>query len=564
MSTAATLPGGDGTGLGSVAATPGRRRPWAPRTPRGVFWLSFVAMLLVTSGWVVGNPLIASVDEASHATKAAATVRGQWVPDTEGLPAGSGEAEVPELFEAAIELQYCIAFEPDQPASCQPELDGDLGEQTPVVTTAAAYNPLYYAVVGVPSLFPVGEHTLYLMRLVSAVLASAMFAAAVRTLAEVGRAHWLVYGLLAATTPMVIYLSSAVNPQTTEVMGAIALWVCLLTTLRYPRPDLLTRRLARIALIGVLFVNSRGMSPLFLVVLLVAVLVASPWSGVLAVLRDRRSWPWIALAAAGSVAAGLWILLADALPTVSRVINPELVGLPIVATTLGQTSYYLQSMIGIFGWLDTTLPGWLYYAFAGVVGLVVGLGVALARARVLVAMAGTALVVLGLPVAVQYFQARYLGVIWQGRYMLPLAVGLPVLAGLAVQARDRGLPAWLDRRVLRLAVLVVAAGHVVAYAVNMHRYVNGASGEWIGWSATSWLPPVNPWVLLAAYAAGWALVAVALLRAAEPGPSRTGDARAVDAPDADGAEADVADPGGATTVPDDAGTHVATGRGRPA
>lgn len=513
MSTAAGGPVAEArTGPGRTGA--GRLATSAP-TPRGIFWLSFVAMLLVTSGWVLGNPLIASVDEASHATKAAATVRGQWLPDTEGQPAGAGEAQVPELFEQAIELQFCIAFEPDQPASCQPELVGDLGDETEVVTTAAAYNPLYYAVVGVPSLLPIGEHTLYLMRLMGAVLGSVLFAVAVRTVAEVPRSHWLVYGLLAATTPMVIYLSSAVNPQTTEVVGGITLWVCLLTTLRYPDRDLLVRRLARIAVVGILFVNSRGISPLFLAVMVVAVLLASPWSSVVGVVRDRRSWPWIALAALGSVAAVLWILLAGALPTVDRVMNPDLVGLPIVVTTLGQTSYYLQSMIGIFGWLDTTLPGWLYYLFAGAVGLLVGLGLALARARVVLAMVGTAFVVLALPVAVQYFQARYLGVIWQGRYMLPLAVGIPVLAGFAVQARDRDLPLWLDRRVLRLAVLVVAGGHVVAYAVNLHRYVNGASGEWIGWSDSSWLPPVGPWVLLAVYAVAWVVVAVALLLAAE-------------------------------------------------
>lgn len=516
MSTALTGAGAPGGSVGPSVPSHGRGPLGGlAGTPRRVFWLSFLAMLLVTSGWVVGNPLIASVDEASHATKAAATVRGQWVPDTEGQPAGAGVAEVPEVFEDAIDLQFCIAFQPDTPASCQPELGDGLDDEIPVVTTAAAYNPLYYALVGAPSLLPVGEHTFYLMRLLSAVLGSLLFATAVRTVAEVARSHWLVLGVVAALTPMVIYLSSAVNPQTTEVMGALTLWVCLLVTLRYPDPALLVRRLARIAVVGVLFVNSRGISPLFLVCILAAVLLAVPWRHVVALVRDRRSWPWIAVAGVGSVAAGLWILLAGALPEVEQVMNPELVGLRIVKTTLGETSYYLQSMIGIFGWLDTTLPGWLYYTFAGIVGLLVGLGLAVGRPRMILAMLGTGLVVLVLPVLVQYSQAKYLGVIWQGRYMLPLAVGIPVLAGFAVQERLRGVPLWVTRRVLRVAVLAAAAGHVVAFGINLHRYVNGALGEWTGWDAESWLPPVQPWLLLAVYVAAWAAVAAVLLAAAE-------------------------------------------------
>ncbi|MFS0700165.1 DUF2142 domain-containing protein [Cellulomonas sp. 179-A 4D5 NHS] len=518
MSTALTGPGG-GVPDALVPSSWERLLGRVVGSPRRVFWFGFLAMLLVTSCWVVGNPLIASVDEASHATKAAATVRGQWVPDTEGQSAGVGVAEVPELFEDAIDLQYCIAFQPDTPASCQPELTGDLDDETEVLTTAAAYNPLYYAVVGVPSLLPVGEHTLYLMRFMSAVLGSLLFAVALRTVAEVRRSHWLVLGVVAALTPMVLYLTSAVNPQTTEVMGALALWVCLLTTLRYPDPALLTRRLARIALVGAFFVNSRGISPLFLVCILVAVLVAVPWRSVVDLVRDRRSWPWIGLAAVASVAAAAWILLAGALPQVEQVLNPELVGLRVVKTTLGETSYYLQSMIGVFGWLDTPLPGWLYYVFAGVVGLVVGLALAVGRRRVLLAMAGTALVVLVLPVVVQLAQAKYLGFIWQGRYMLPLALGIPVLAGFAVQDRLRDLPSWVARRVLRLVVLVAAGGHFVAFGVNLHRYVNGAQGEWTGWDAESWLPPVQPWVLLAVYAVAWAAVAAVLLAAADAGPA---------------------------------------------
>jgi hypothetical protein len=229
-----------------------------------------------------------------------------------------------------------------------------------------------------------------------------------------------------------------------------------------------------------------------------------------------------------------------------------------VKTTLGETSYYLQSMIGIFGWLDTTLPGWLYHVFAGIVVLLVALALAIGRRRIILAMLGTALVVLVLPVLVQYSQAKYLGFIWQGRYMLPLAVGVPILAGLAVQDRPHAVPLWVSRRVLRVAVVAAAAGHVVAFGVNLHRYVNGTDGEWIGWGSESWLPPVPLWLLVAGYAVAWAALAVLFLAAAETtsgGPESDGDhgGRDAGAHVTEGAVPDEAVPDEA--VPDDAGTQ---------
>ena len=47
-------------------------------------------------------------------------------------------------------------------------------------------------------------------------------------------------------------------------------------------------------------------------------------------------------------------------------------------------------------------------------------------------MALAGLVIL-LPIYAEYGQAHFIGQFWQGRYGLPIAVGVPLLAGFAVQ-----------------------------------------------------------------------------------------------------------------------------------
>jgi hypothetical protein len=91
--------------------------------------------------------------------------------------------------------------------------------------------------------------------------------------------------------------------------------------------------------------------------------------------------------------------------------------------------------------------------------------------------------------------ARY-GHIWQGRYSLPLAVGIPVLSAWVV-GEWSGLP----RRALAMVSVVAAVGagaiEVVAHLTSMTRYVVGLPHGFFAYLAGGgWNPPVAAPALL--------------------------------------------------------------------
>ena len=75
-----------------------------------------------------------------------------------------------------------------------------------VETSAGNYNPAYYFPVGLPSLVFPGLGALYGMRLASALLNSALLAAAVGIAAGWRRPGWPVLGVVACGTPMALFL----------------------------------------------------------------------------------------------------------------------------------------------------------------------------------------------------------------------------------------------------------------------------------------------------------------------------------------------------------------------
>lgn len=484
---------------GDQAAERGRtaRPRHRPVSPGQAFWTSFLLFFGLFTAWAVGNPLTAAPDEPSHATKAAAVVRGELVGQpVEGEPDGFGSVHVPNLIWQSQGWPMCYYFRPEVPASCEPEDPQDPGRIVYAVTTASSYNPLYYSVTGLPTLLPLGREMLLLMRLVSAVLCGFAMAWAVRALTELRSVSWPVLGLLAATTPMVVYLASTVSPAGLEICTAIGLWTALLAVVHHPDPTRLTSRMAGIAVLASVLVNLRGMSPLFLAIIVGSVVASAPWASTWGTLRDRRSWPWLGLVAVASVAALAWIRFAGALPT-SKVAFPEWGFVRAAKASIYDTPVYLRNMVGQFGWVDTELPIAVVGGVLVVIAGIVVVGVVRGTVRERVVLVGLGLVTLGLPVLIQAWQAKHLGIVWQGRYFLPVAVGLPLLAAFAVRGRATTRQAGRWFPVVAGALMLA---QLIAFAVNLHRYAVGADGPWWGSTPDIWRPPLPIPVLFAACA----------------------------------------------------------------
>lgn len=484
---------------------------------RRVFWWSWGVFTLLATVWAVANPLMAAPDEPAHVVQAAAVVRGQLLG-----PAGPGGTvvDLPYFYERVGAYPTCYMFHDDVTGNCDPPATKPLDAPSQTSTPAGRYNPLYYAIVGLPTLAPPGDGVLYAMRILSGALTGFFLALGMRAIAELRAPSMLVPAVAAAITPMVVFLDSSVNPAALEIAAAFALWAQLLTLLRHPDPARDVRRMWWIALSAVFFANARGLSLLWAAVVVVVCVVASSWARVRDLLVSRRAWPAWAVVAAGVLAAAAWLVGANSL-SAGGASSGVTVAQALVNSVLS-TNAYLLNMVGEFGWLDTFLEHWVYMTWALLLGVVLLPALAAARRRELWAQLLLGASVLALPVLVHSWQAPTFGIIWQGRYVLPVAVGLPLLAGYVLHDRAAGLP---HRVVARLGVVVAVVACLVqgaAFVENLHRYVNGEKGAWAQLEPDAWLPPLPLPLVLALAAVAVAAYGALLVGVARIDPHRAG------------------------------------------
>jgi len=164
------------------------------------------------------------------------------------------------------------------------------------------------------------------------------------------------------------------------------------------------------------------------------------------------------------------------------------------------TGKNVLQMIGSFGWTDTPSPPVTHYLWLACIGAVVIVGVARASRRQAAALLGLGAIIVALPVALESSHAREIGFVWLGRYTLPLAVGIPILAATMGHESFKAL----GRRVVTVVVGLLAVAHALAFGGALLRY-SGSAG-FLG--SARWSPPGSIAVLLVAYTVAVAVYAV--------------------------------------------------------
>jgi hypothetical protein len=456
-----------------------------------------------------------SPDEPAHVVRAASLVRGQWVGSATVERDGDRQdlARVPETL--AWPEVPCFAHRDAVTPACATAPAGRGDALVEVESDAARYNPAYYALVGWPSLVAPSTTTVYLMRLLTALLVAGLLTLAAVALREAAVGRWGFVALGYATTPMLLFIAGSVNPSAVEIAGGLALWATLLCWFGRPDPALDRRRAARAAVAAAALVLPRALGPLWLVLVVAGALLVVPDGRLGHVARAAR--PAAVAVAIVTLVSLAWTLGVRTV-AVSTVDYPELESPRryLYSMVLSLDDFERQ-MIGVLGWLDTPLPSHVYLLWFGVLGFLVfgALAVGGLRQRVLL----LALVALSavLPILIQWPTAPELGIVWQGRYLLPLLVGLPLAAGWAVSTS----PAW--GRAMRgtfavgAPLVTLACLQIAAFWWSLHRNVIGLDEKWIGFDP-AWQPPLGWIPLTLAYAAA-AMAWTALL-------ARLGDERA--------------------------------------
>ena len=508
---------------GASAAAALRPRPAARRAP----WLAAAVLLfLVTAAWSVAIPLMGSPDEPSHVIKAAAVARGQWSGEVGGLPTdttrpGAGTTVLlPADYRAAALLPNCFAFQPDEAADCQQDVPPSGGELVPVETFAGQYPPLYYAMVGWPSLVLGAEASTYAMRLVSAALTAGLVTWGAYRLARVPGHRLALWGVAAAVSPMTLFLGGTVNPQGLEIALAFAFW-CTCLALVSPGARVTTAGIVQAAVAGALLVNVRTSSPFWaLVVVVVALVVAAPgrWGEI--VRHPATRWAAVG-AAVASAAAVAWVLVHGNVVTGGG-LYPQYGDVQYAALRIaGRGEQYLANMVGDFGWLDAPAPPLTTIAWYVAVGALVLVGLSLTggprqKAGLLLLLA----VVAGAPFALQVPTAADAGLIWQGRYALPIAVGVPLLAALLLVREQPQVRAALHRTA-RGSLLVILVAHVAAFYWASRRYAEGLVTGEVVTATPQWSSPIGYLTGAAAYAVVLGALTLLLWRALGPAAEPT-------------------------------------------
>ncbi|MEJ1815332.1 DUF2142 domain-containing protein [Clavibacter michiganensis subsp. michiganensis] len=481
-----------------------------------VFLAALVGIGVLSALWAVTTPLGASPDEPAHMNKAASVVRGQFLGDVTDDPQVR-MVQVPAGV-AYSDPSACARHDGDRTADCAPGFPaGDAADRiVSTETSAGLYDPVYYVLVGWPTLiWGGGTMAVFGMRLVSALLCTLLAAGALAYLARLPRPVLPVLATFAALTPMTHSLFGSVNPNAFEIAATAAFAAAYITGLVRGGP-VSWRTAAFLAVTGGLLVHARGLSPMWLGVVVVAGACLVGWSRFWTYLRRPQVLTAVGVVAVSTVLAIVWILRTGSLAAVGvyeRAGTSFAEGLVIM---LERTFDYARDMVGNFGWLDTAIPSYAVFPYFVGWGVIVAAALMIPSAKggrraVVVALVGFLL----LPALVQASSVTVSGFVWQGRYNLPAYLLLIMVAAVvAAPAFDR-VPAVVRRRILMLVAVVHAAAAFVGLMTFLRRNSVGLSASWSDLLLRPrWSPPVvgvEPWIL--AIAAGSVVAGAALLLA---------------------------------------------------
>ena len=458
------------------------------------FWVVWALLFTVVGMQSLGIPRGAGPDESAHLIRAAGLVRGDVLGEAQGDDPAARLFDAPDW--AGQPAPDCFAFRPEQPAACATFID------TPPVSTAGSYPVFGHLLPGAATLLPGGTVTAWGSRLADALIPTLLAAWAITRLSAAG-ASVAVAAILLALTPMALFSMAVVNPSGLAVGGAIALWVA---GDEVARGDPSASRLFAAGWAALVLSRSDGL--FWVAAITVFVLVAA---------STRPAAFWSALSArpraaviASTAAALVWPLF----------VQPALIDAPSANTgwtlareIVGRTGEHLREAIGVVSWLDTPIPASMFLLWAALLGLLAGAAlISGSRRRI-----GVAVLVLLTSVAVSwtldFLQAPEAGLFWQGRYGLPLLVGVVLQLGFVRSTSARG----------QANVMAALLGGVwivwnVSFFQAVRRWGVGESGSLLPWDWGTWSTPLPIELILTAHAVASALLMVRLWRDSIPAP----------------------------------------------
>lgn len=499
--------------------------------------LAFViaSFAVIVLGWIAILPGSTGSDEPGHIVRSAAVVRG-------GLP---DQGNVDVVFSTSYELPgwvgwpdpQCWAFKLDVPVNCGTLVDAPEGEV--LRGTRSANYPIWgHLLPGIPSLVLEGTMANQFARVFHAIIPFSLICGALALAARRGR-HAAAATLL-AVTPVVLFNLATVNPSGLVIAGGVGFWAAIVFTGRGQPTERWVPWFAAVSWAAMVLSRRDG---LIYACVIVSIMIAANVRSAAELRQLARRGP-LALSIGAVVVTFAWATTSEAdgtmllfavpllpiavwlgrsvlerssLPSRAVAVLLAVVGFvgafaavrfvqwrdPALDTSkwraiVAETGSDLFEAFGLLSWLDAPMPTSFAFVFVGALGALVG-AVAMVRPQALVSV--VLVLVTGILMSWWLTATQVDGSpqYWQGRYYLPLMVGIPILLG-AVREVGRIDPSG---RLARGIGVIAGVVSMVALAAAMRRFAVGIDGTMAPWRWHTFGASVSPLFPLIVIAVGW-------------------------------------------------------------
>jgi hypothetical protein len=442
----------------------------------------------MAGAWAVAAPFDGTPDEHAHILRAYGVASGDITPPLIRDARGSGALQqVP----AGLIRENCWKFEPTVSVSCAVP-PGTSTREVEFNVLAGRYNPTYYAFVGWPLKIWPGMGGVVGARLISSLGVAALLASAFTLLFGLRRRLFL-GAFLVACTPMVLHIGGAVNPNGWEISAGFAFFAAGLRLFLHREERDPRFALWVLGISGSLLLVLRTAGLLLFGVALLSLILPLKFSTPKELWQRRSLRPIYYVWGAVTLFAVLWTLIMkpNQLGTANAGFNIPLY--EATYTEIIRWGNYLNEFIGVMSHLDTRVPETFYIIWQVLAGFLIILTLLTAKrlglSRILVVIAGGAL----LPSLMQIAFINQAGFVAQGRYMLPLMVGIPLLCAYLLE--ENQVLGRHSIKLVRTFILVLLPLHVYFLGYTMIRWQRGGVG-YNPFEGT-WLPNSGPYLPVA-------------------------------------------------------------------
>jgi len=390
-----------------------------------------VAAFALMAVWSLMTPLFSGPDEPANYIKSAAAIRGEWV-GSEFTPSMQMSywttfVHINPQFGTPNLIPWQFASFPDRPGYDIAVEDAPAND-VPTWTNMGRYPVLPFMFSGVGTLLGPNDLSVRVARIATSSVCALLCAAAVMAMMKREKS---VIGILISCLPGTVFLASTMNPSAIEICAAIVLWAIAPIVVE----GMLEKwSIAIFAISGLLLILTRPLGPAFYAVILLLSYIATPRRVNLMQLVQKH-WRVFSLHFAAVLFAAWWYLIIYSFHLSSKVSS----GLPSISirgqieSALRHIPTLLDQAVGNFGWLDAPIPRGALILICIAILLVIGRCLLYLTKREILALSILVVATVFLVVAQDlnyYSLLRYFGS--QGRHIVPMLVGLPIIASAVV------------------------------------------------------------------------------------------------------------------------------------